>query len=121
MTAEAQVQPAVEAAVVAVPALRDQRPERFRQFQPAQIVFVVDGAADQFEAHRVDLGGRRLDVAFDLVEREGVVGALVPIAFAVDGVKIEAGAFGGRNPVVAFRTDDALHQPPPCPPCPCPP
>jgi len=80
--------------------------------------FVIDGVADQFEAHRVDLGGGRLDPAFDLTERERVVGALVPIAFAVDGVKIEAGAFGGSNPVVAFRTDDALHQPPPwaCPP-----
>jgi hypothetical protein len=65
--------------------------------------------ADQFEAHRVDLAGRLLDLAFDLVEREGVLGPLVPIAFAVDGVKIEPVALGGRAPVVAFRTDDALH------------
>ena len=53
--------------------------------------------------------------AFDLVQRERVIGPFVPIAFAVDGVKVEAGALGGRAPVVAFGADDALHgiQPPP--------
>src|SRR5260370_38732657 len=37
VSTETQVQPAVEAAVVAVPALRNQRPERFRYLQPPQI------------------------------------------------------------------------------------
>ena len=63
---ETQIEPAIEAAVVAMPALRDQRPEGFRYFQPAQIFFIVDRMADQFEAHRVDLAGRLLDPAFDL-------------------------------------------------------
>ena len=111
----AQVEPAVEAGIVAVPALGQQRPERFGYLQPAQIFFIVDRAADQFEAHRIDLAGGRLDPAFDLVQREGVIGPFVPIAFAIEGVKIESGAFGGRAPVVAFGADDALHgrQPPP--------
>ena len=118
---EAQVEPAVEAGIVAVPALGDQRPEGFGYLQPAQIFFVVDRAADQFEAHRVDLAGRRLDPAFDLVQRERVIGPFVPIALAVDGVKIEPGAFGGRAPVVAFGAGDALHEvQPPEKPTACP-
>ena len=84
----AEVQPAVEAGVAAAPALGQQRPEGFGYFQPAQIFFVVDRAADQFEAHRVDLAGGRLDPPFDLVQRERVIGPFVPIAFAVDGVKV---------------------------------
>ena len=55
-------------------------------------IFVVDRAADQFETHRLDLAGRRLDPPLDLVERKRVIGALVPIAFAVEGVKVESGA-----------------------------
>ena len=107
---EAEIQPAIEAGVVAVPALGNQRPEGFRYLQPAQIFFVVDGAADQFEAHRVDFAGRLLDLAFDLLQRERVIGPFVPIAFAVDGVKIESGALGGRAPVIAFGADDTLHE-----------
>ena len=110
----AEVEAAVEAGIVAVPALGQQRPERFGYLQPAQIFFIADRAADQFEAHRVDLAGGRLDPPFDLVQREGVIGAFVPIAFAVQGVKIEADELRGRTPVVAFGADDALHgrQPP---------
>ena len=107
---EAEIQPAVEAGIVAVPALGNQRPERFGYFQPAQIFFVVDRTADQFEAHRVDFAGGLLDPPFDLVQRERVIGPFVPIALAVDGVKVESGAFGGRAPVVAFGAGDALHE-----------
>src|SRR5579863_8512918 len=46
--AEAQVEPAVEAALVAVPAIADQRPESLRYLQPAQKRFVVDRASDEF-------------------------------------------------------------------------
>ena len=104
-----KIEPAIEAGLVLAPALRDQRPERLRYFQAAQVFFVSDRAADEFEAHAVDLGGRRLDLVLDLAQRERVIGALVPIALAVDGVEIEARGFGGRAPVVAFGTDDALH------------
>ena len=38
---EGEVEPAVQAAIVAVPAFGKQRPERFRDFQAAQMVFVV--------------------------------------------------------------------------------
>jgi hypothetical protein len=93
-----------------MPAFGNQRPERLRDLQSTQILFVVNRAADQFEAHRIDLAGRRLDGALDLVERERVIGTLVPIALAVDGMKVKSHAFGGRLPVVAFRTSDALHR-----------
>ena len=42
---KAQVEAAVEAAVVALPALRDQRPEGFRNFQPLADALVVDARA----------------------------------------------------------------------------
>ena len=51
---ETEIEPAVEAALVAMPAFADQRPERFRYLEAAQIAFVVDRAADEFEAHRID-------------------------------------------------------------------
>ena len=50
-----------------------------------------------------------LDQAFDLVEREGVEGALVPIALAIDGVENKPGCLGGEAPVVAFGAGEALH------------
>jgi hypothetical protein len=106
---EAEIQPAVEAGIVAVPAFGNQRPECFGYSQAAQIMFVVDRMADQFETHRVDFGGGLLDSAFDLIQRERVVGPFVPIAFAIDGVKVESGALGGRAPVIAFGAADALH------------
>src|SRR5215216_5151782 len=107
---ERKIKPAVEARFIIVPARRDQRPEGLRNFQPAQIVFVVDRVAYEFEAHGVDFAGRSLDLPLDCLQRERVIGALVPIAFAVDGVEAEARAFGGRAPVVAFGADDALHS-----------
>jgi hypothetical protein len=93
-----------------VPALGKQRPVGFRYLQPAQIFFVVDRAADQFEAHRLDFAGGFLDLAFDLLQRECIIGPFVPIAFAVDGVKIESGALGSGAPVIAFGADDTLHE-----------
>ena len=106
---EAEIEPAVEAGLVAVPTFGDQWPERFRYLQPAQGLFVVDRPADQFEAHRVDFAGRRLDCAFDLLQGECVTGAFVPIALAVYGVKIKPGLVSGSAPVVAFGAGDALH------------
>src|SRR5262245_11001305 len=82
----------------------------FRDLQPLQIFLVIDRLTHQLEAHRVDLGGRRLDLALDFLQREGVIGALVPIAFAVDGVEIESRAFRGGAPVVALGAGDALHR-----------
>src|SRR5882757_10978825 len=109
LAVERKIKPAVEARFIIVPARRDQRPEGLRNFQPAQIGLVVDRVAYEFEAHGVDFAGRSLDLPLDRLERKRVIGALVPIAFAVDGVEVEARAFGGRAPVVAFGTDDALH------------
>ncbi len=109
LSVEAEVEPAVEAGFVALPAFRDQRPECFGDLQPLEIFFVVDGAADELEAHRVDLARRRLDLRFDLFQREGVIAALVPVAGAVDGVEVEAAGIGGLLPIVALGADDALH------------
>ena len=58
----------------------------------------------------MDLAGRRFDLALDLVEREGVIGPLVPIALAVGGMEVESGGFGCRLPVVALGTGDASHD-----------
>src|SRR5215475_6623262 len=71
---------------------------------------MADGAADQFEAHRVDFRGRRLDAPLDFLQREGVVSTLVPIALAIDGVEIEAARLRGETPVIPFRAVDALHE-----------
>src|SRR5271169_288336 len=86
--AEAQVEPAIKAALVAVPAVAEQRPECLRYPQPAEKRLVVDDVTDEFKAHRIDLSRRRLDLTFDFLQREGVKGAFVPIALAVNGVKI---------------------------------
>ena len=110
LSAKGEIDAAIEAELVVAPAVGDQRPVTFRNFQAAQIFFVSDGLADQFEAHRVDLAGRRLDLALDLVKREGVIGALVPIALAVDGVEVEPGGLSGGAPVIPLGTDDALHR-----------
>src|ERR1700730_12523171 len=104
-----EVEPAIEAGLVAVPALGDQRPECFRYLQAAKILFVVDRASDEFEAHGVDLAGGLLDLTFDLIQRERIIGALVPIALAIDGVEIESGAFGSGAPIAAFRACDTPH------------
>lgn len=106
---ELQVEPAVEAAVVSLPAFSDQVPKRFRNLEPPQMAFVADHATGELQAHRIDLAGRRFDRALDLVERERIIGALVPITLAVDGVEGEAALLGGLLPVVAFGTNDALH------------
>jgi hypothetical protein len=109
---EAEVEPAVEAGFVAVPAFGNQRPERFRYFQPAQRILVVDRGGDEFEAHRVDFGRGRLDLAFDFIQGEGVAGAFVPIALAVDGMKTKAGLISGDAPVFALGAGEALHRRP---------
>ena len=91
VSVETKIEAAIEAGFIAVPAFGDQRPECFPDLQPAKYVFVVDRIGDQFEAHGVDFACRLFDLAFDFVETEGVTGAFVPVARAVDGVKIKPG------------------------------
>ena len=110
--AETEVEPAIEAQIVAVPAFRDQRPEGLRYLQPPQIFLIADGAADEFKAHGVDFAGGCFDLSFDLIQRERIIGAFVPVALVVDGMKIESAGFGGDPPVVSLRTDDAPHRRP---------
>ena len=104
-----QVEAAVEARIAALPARRDPVPERRRNLEDAQQSIVGNCALDQRAAHLVELRGRRLDIALDLLERERVIGALVPIAFAVDGVEREAGSLSDVAPVGALVTGDAPH------------
>ena len=106
----AEIEAAIEAAVVAAPGVADQRPERLGYPQPPQMPLVFDHATAEFAAHRVDFAGRRLDPVFDFGECEGVKGALVPVAHAVDGMKIEAAGFCRRLPVIAFAARDTLHE-----------
>ena len=58
----------------------------------------------------MDFAGRRFDLLLDFVKRERIIGPLVPIPLAVNGVKCEAGIFGGGLPVVSFGAGDALHR-----------
>src|SRR3984957_7958699 len=46
---------------------------------------------------------------FAFVKREGIAGAFVPVALAVNGVKIESARVGGTAPVVTFTAGEALH------------
>jgi hypothetical protein len=110
LSAEAEVEPAIEAALVALPALGEQRPEASRNLQPRQNPFVAERALDQLEAHRLDLRRRLLDVDLDLLQRERVVGTFVPVAFAVDLAEIEATIGRRLSPVVALGTGDPLHR-----------
>src|ERR1700733_14096515 len=106
----AEIEAAIEAAIVAAPGVADQRPERLGYPQSPQMPLVFDHRTAELAAHRVDFAGRRLDHVLDFGEREGVKGALVPVAHTVDGVKIEAAGFSGRLPVVALSAGDTLHQ-----------
>ena len=47
---------------------------------------------------------------FDLLQGEGVIGALVPIALALDGVEAEAVLVGPLAPVRPLVAGDALHD-----------
>ena len=57
----------------------------------------------------MELGGRVFEVALDLLERELVVRAFVPVGFAVDGMDQEAEALGGVFPVMTLCALDLLH------------
>ena len=92
--------------------------------QNLQHALVVDRARDEFAAHRVELGGGRLDVLFDLLQREGVIGALVPVPLAIDRMERESRGLGLFAPVRPLVARNALHQLPdeiPCPVVPKPP
>jgi hypothetical protein len=110
VSVKAEIEPAIEAGLIAVPAFGDQRPEGFRYLQPVQIAFIVNRAGDEFQAHGVDFAGRFFDPAFDLIQRERIIGAFVPVALVIDSVKIKSGFIRGDAPVVAFGTGDALHR-----------
>jgi hypothetical protein len=106
---ETEIQSAIKAGFVAVPAIGHQRPVSFRYPQRSQVFFVADDAIDQFEAHRVDFAGRRFNLALDLIQRESIIGALVPVALAIQRMKIKSASFGRRPPVVALGAGDTLH------------
>ncbi len=74
-----------------------------------QHALVLDGAPDEFAAHRVEFAGRRLDVLFDFLQRERVIGALVPVALARNGVEAEARLRGLVLPVGPLVASDSLH------------
>ena len=105
-----EIEAAIEARVLPLPAGRDEGPEPFRDAQHLQHALVRDRARDQLAAHRVELGGRRLEVVFDLLQGERVIGALVPVAFARDGVKRKAGCGGLFFPVGPLVAGNALHE-----------
>ena len=93
----------MKAGFVAMPTVADRFQNASGKSQAAQVAFITDRAADEFEADRIDFAGGGLDLPLDFVEREGVIGALVPVTLAVEGVKIKSGGLRGVAPVAAFR------------------
>lgn len=61
----------------------------------------------------MDLGGRVFEVVLDLLERELVIRALVPVGFVVDGMEQKAKVFSRLFPVITFCAMDFLHGPAP--------
>src|SRR5205085_363140 len=49
-------------------------------------------------------------MSFDFIQREGIIGAFIPVTFAVDRMEIEPACFSGGTPVVAFGAGDASHR-----------
>ncbi len=81
-----------------------------------QQLFAAHHPRHRIHAHLMEFLRGRLKVACNLLFGEQVIPALIPVALAVDGVKVEAFTFGGGTPVRAFFDADffhgALHQPP---------
>src|SRR5690606_32752419 len=50
-------------------------------------------------------------VFFNLLQRKFVIGAFIPVGFAIEGVKIKADLFGVRTPVGALGNADSFHAP----------
>src|SRR5215813_8028268 len=98
-------------------------PASLRDAQRAQDTLVFHCAIDEIVAHLLDFSRRRLDGVLDFLERERVIGALVPVTLTLDGVKRKAGLVGLLAPICPFIAWDALHdvQPPEKNPWPVPP
>lgn len=95
--------------VAALPAPRDPVPECNGDCETLEDAVVVDGTGDEFAAHAVKLRRRILKIVLDLLQREGVIGALVPVRRIVDGVKIETDRFGLFAPVRPLLAGNAPH------------
>jgi hydrogenase maturation factor len=108
-TVVAEIEAAVEARIITAEACRDEIPVALGDAQRPHHPLIVGSARDELAAHAVKLGGRRLEVALDLLQRETVVGALVPVGLAIERVKQEADALGGVAPVGTLLAGDALH------------
>lgn len=81
-----------------------------------QQLFTVHHPRHRIHAHLVKRLGRRFQIAGNLLFGEQVITALIPVALAVDGVKVEAFTFGGGTPVRAFFDADLFHGAPRQPP-----
>jgi hypothetical protein len=79
-----EVEAAVEGGVVAATALGDQVPGGFGNAQSGEEPLVGDHPIDEALAECGEDLGRILDVAFDLLEGEGVMSVFDPIGFAAD-------------------------------------
>ncbi len=108
-----QVEAAIEAGIVPVPALGDPVPVGRGDVQALEIFLVAHRTARPFSAQGDELGGPLLDVVLDLAQGEAVVGALVPVALAVGHGIGEAVFVGERAPVRPLGDGDPLHVIPP--------
>jgi hypothetical protein len=110
VAAVTQVEAAIEAGFGFLPAARNPVPEPHRNCKAPHQPLVRDNSRYQFAGHFLQLGRRCFEILFDFLEREGIVGPLVPITPPVKGM--EADLFGARAPIPTLFAGDAPHQPP---------
>jgi len=92
-----------------LPGVADQIEKRRWYGQTGQQLFAVDNALDHLQAQVMQRLGRCFQVTGDLLLGEQVVTALIPIAFAADGVEAEPLALDTLAPVRAFFDTDLFH------------
>src|SRR5579864_2512115 len=108
----AEIEAAIEVAVAPAPALSDGVPEETGNAEPLEQRLAREHVIDRPIAHVEELPGRRLDILFDLAEREGVTGAFVPIGLAVlAGVEGEPHALRFGTPTGAGGNGKPAHRP----------
>ncbi len=76
-----------------------------------QQLFAVHHPRDCVQTHLVKFLGRHFKVAGNLLLGEQIIPALIPIALAIDGMKVEPFTFRRCAPVRAFLDTDLFHGP----------
>jgi hypothetical protein len=102
-----KIEPSIDGGMVFIPGLFDIGDKVFWYGEPGVELF-VDHVLDGAEAEVPEFGGGLFDEV-DLVETEGIVGALVPIRRA-RCMEAKAELFDGLLPVISWMDGEALHR-----------